>query len=137
VRIAASLQAAAEIAEWDAKLDAGIATYFRWMAEHPEVAVTTVVEVHRAGRRAMDARSRALTEWMRTVEGVAYLARQAGQEVEIDAAAGFAIILTAEAYVHEYAREGRLDRVVEKTAAVQALARALFAHGSTTSSQSA
>jgi AcrR family transcriptional regulator len=137
VRIAASLQAAADIAEWDAKLDAGIATYFRWMAEHPEVAVTTVVEVHRAGRRAMDARSRALTEWMRTVEGVAYLARQAGQEVEIDAAAGFAIILTAEAYVHEYAREGRLDRVVEKTAAVQALARALFAHGSTTSSQSA
>jgi AcrR family transcriptional regulator len=133
VRIAASLQAATEIPEWDAKLDAGIATYFRWMAEHPEVAVTTVVEVHRAGRRAMDARSRALSEWMRTIEGVAYLARQAGEPVEIDGAACFAIILTAEAYVHQHAREGRLERVVEKTAAVQALARAMFASGSISS----
>ena len=128
VRIAASLQAAAEIPEWDAKLDAGIATYFRWMAEHPEVAITTVVEVHRAGRRALDARGRALSEWMRTIEGVAYLARKAGANVEVDEEACFAIILTAEAYVHQYARGGRLERVVEKTAAMQAFARSLFAH---------
>jgi len=128
VRIAASLEAAAGVPDWDAKLDVGIATYFRWMAEHPEVAVTTVVEVHCAGRRAMAARSRALTDWMRTVEGVAYLARQAGTDVHIDEAACFAIILTAEAYVHEYARSGRLDQVVEKTEGVQALARALFAN---------
>jgi AcrR family transcriptional regulator len=127
VRIAASLNAAAEVAEWDAKLDVGIATYFRWMAEHPEVAVTTVVEVHCAGRQAIEARGRALGDWMRTVEGVAYLARQAGVKVEIDEASCFAIILTAEAYVHEYARAGRLELVVEKTEAVQWLARALFA----------
>jgi AcrR family transcriptional regulator len=137
VRIAASLQAAAEVPEWDAKLDVGIATYFRWMAEHPEVAVTTVVEVHCAGRRAMTARSKALREWMRTVAGVAYLARQAGVQVEVDEAACFAIILTAEAYVHEYAREGRLDQVVEKTEDVQALARALFAHGTAVGPQPA
>jgi AcrR family transcriptional regulator len=129
VRIGASLQAAAEVPEWDGKLDAGIAAYFRWMAEHPEVAVTTVVEVHCAGRRAMAARAGALHNWMRTVQGVAFLARQAGVQVEIDEAAAFAIILTAEAYVHEYAREGRLEQVVEKTAAVQELARALFAQG--------
>ena len=54
VRIAASLEAAAHCEAWDEKLDAGIATYFRWMAEHPEVAVTTVVEVHCAGPRALD-----------------------------------------------------------------------------------
>jgi AcrR family transcriptional regulator len=129
VRIAASLQAAGEVAEWDGKLDVGIATYFRWMAEHPEVAVTTVVEVHCAGRRALEARSRALADWTRTVEGVAYLARQAGVQVEIDAVACFAIILAAEAYVHEYARTGRLEQVVEKTAAVQAFARSLFVPG--------
>lgn len=127
VRIDASLQAAAEVAEWDGKLDAGIAAYFRWMAEHPEVAVTTVVEVHCAGRRALAARSRALDDWKRTVLGVAYLARQSGVEVQISEAAAFSIILTAEAYVHEYACAGRLEQVVEETASVQELARALFA----------
>ncbi len=127
VRIDASLQAAAEVDAWDGKLDAGIATYFRWMAEHPEVAVTTVVEVHCAGRQALAARGGALDDWMRTVLGVAYLARQAGVQVQISEAAAFAIILTAEAYVHEYARAGRLEQVVEKTGDVQQLARALFA----------
>ena len=97
------------------------------MAEHPEVAVTTVVEVHCAGRQALAARGRALDDWMRTVLGVAYLARQAGVQVQISEAAAFAIILTAEAYVHEYARAGRLEQVVEKTGDVQQLARALFA----------
>jgi AcrR family transcriptional regulator len=127
VRIAASLRAAAEVPEWYRKLEVGIATYFRWMAEHPEVAVTTVVEVHCAGRRALQARRRALEDWMRTIDGVAVLARQAGDEVSLVESASAAIILTAEAYVHEYARQGRLAEVQEQEAAVQALARSLFA----------
>ncbi len=126
VRIAASLDAASQCESWEEKLDAGIATYFRWMAEHPEVAVTTVVEVHCAGPRALDARSDALGGWTKTIEGVAVLARQAGVEVAIDPTACFAVIVTAEAYVHEYARMGRLAEVVERTADVQALARSLF-----------
>jgi hypothetical protein len=126
VRIGASLKAAAEVSDWHAKLDVGIATYFRWMAEHPEVAVTTVVEVHCAGRRALAARSQALNDWVRTVQGALYLARQAGEEVEIDETAALAIIVTAEAYVHEYARRRRLEDVVERTEAVQALARSLI-----------
>ncbi|HEY2719740.1 MAG TPA: TetR/AcrR family transcriptional regulator [Solirubrobacteraceae bacterium] len=133
VRIGASLLAAGEVAAWDAKLDVGIATYFRWMAEHPEVAITTVVEVHCAGRRALQARSKALAEWTRTVQGVAYLAREAGQQVEIGDTAAAAIILTSEAYVHDYALRGCLDEVVECTAEVQALARSLFALGSSRS----
>ncbi|HEY2182148.1 MAG TPA: TetR/AcrR family transcriptional regulator [Solirubrobacteraceae bacterium] len=126
VRIAASLEAAAKVDRWDEKLDAGIAAYFRWMAEHPEVAITTVVEVHCAGRRALDARGRALNNWMRTVAGVATLAREAGVDVEIDDAGCSAVILTAEAYVHDYARHGRLAKVVERTAEVQALGRRLM-----------
>jgi AcrR family transcriptional regulator len=126
VRIAASLDAAAKVERWDEKLDAGIAAYFRWMAEHPEVAITTVVEVHCAGRRALDARARALHNWMRTVAGVATLAREAGVAVEIDEAGCFAVILTAEAYVHEHARHGRLAEVVERTTEVQALGRRLM-----------
>jgi AcrR family transcriptional regulator len=129
VRIGASLEAAGKVEGWQGKLEAGIATYFRWMAEHPEVAVTTVVEVHAAGRGALKARSRALRDWMRTIEGVAALARQAGDEVELDEAAPAAIILTAESCVHDYALRGRLDRVVEREPSVQALARSLFAHG--------
>jgi AcrR family transcriptional regulator len=126
VRIRASLIAAAQVPDWKDKLDAGIATYFQWMAEHPEVAVATVVEVHAAGRRALKARSRALRDWMRTIEGVSALAREAGVEIEPGEAAYAAIILTAEAYVHEYALRGQLDHVVEKTADVQVLARTLF-----------
>jgi len=129
VRIEASLSAAGEVEAWDAKLDAGIAAYFRWMAEHPEVAVTTVVEVHSAGRRALAARSEALAQWMRTIQGVAHLARAAGDDVSIDETGCFAIILVSEAYVHEYARQRRLDEVVQMTGAVQAMARSLFARG--------
>lgn len=129
VRIKASLEAAAQVPGWQDKLDVGIAAYFRWMAEHPEVAVTTVVEVHCAGRSALEARGKALVGWMRTVEGLAVLAREAGADIELDETAAAAIILTAEAYVHEYARRGRLDRVVEKAPGVQALARSLFERG--------
>jgi AcrR family transcriptional regulator len=126
VRIGASLKAAREQIDWRGKLEAGIGTYFRWMSEHPEVAITTVVEVHRAGRQALKIRRLALEDWMRTLEGVAALARKAGDDVELDEAAYAAIILTSEAYVHEYARQGHLDRVVEKAPGVQALARSLF-----------
>jgi AcrR family transcriptional regulator len=125
-RIGASLQAAAAQEQWPAKLEAGIEAYFLWMAEHPEVAVTTVVEVHRAGRRVLDARRKALEDWMRTIEGVAAMAREAGVDVELDEAATAAIVLTAEAYVHEYARVGHLERVVEKAPLVRGLARRLF-----------
>ena len=52
------------------------------MAAHPEVAISTVVEVHGAGRRALEARARALKLWMRTLEGVAVLARRSGASVE-------------------------------------------------------
>jgi AcrR family transcriptional regulator len=128
--IKASLQAAAELAGWQEKLDAGIATYFRFMAEHPEVAISTVVEVHGAGRAGLQERERALRQWVRTIEGVAVLARRAGAAIGQPGEASFAaIVLTAEAYVHEYARRGRLARVQEKAAPVQALAHTLFAHG--------
>jgi AcrR family transcriptional regulator len=125
-RIGASLEAAAAVEPWREKLAAGIGAYFRWMADHPEVAVTTVVEVHRAGRQALEARSRALDAWARTLEGVAVLAARAGDPVSVDDAACKAILLTSEAYVHEYARRGRLEEVVECAPAVQALARRLF-----------
>jgi len=127
--ISASLEAAASVSGWQAKLDAGILTYFSFMAEHPEVAISTVVEIHSAGRRALEARSRALKKWMRTIEGLAILARREGVQLgDLDEVACAAIILAAEAYVHDYARRGRVEQVGERAAAVQALARTLFAH---------
>ncbi|HXB17020.1 MAG TPA: TetR/AcrR family transcriptional regulator [Solirubrobacteraceae bacterium] len=125
-RIGASLAAAAAVESWREKLHAGIGAYFQWMAEHPEVAVTSVVEVHRAGRGALELRSRALADWARTLEGVATLAREDGHELPIEEAEFLAILLTAEAFVHDYARHGKLDRVVEREPAVQALAAVLF-----------
>jgi AcrR family transcriptional regulator len=126
VRIRASLAAAEQESGWQDKLDAGIATYFRWMSEHPEVAVATVVEVHAAGRPALKVRSRALREWMRTIQGVAAMAREAGVAIELPEADCAAIVVAAEAYVHEYALRGRVQHVAEQASAIQALARTLF-----------
>jgi AcrR family transcriptional regulator len=128
--IGAALEAAAQVEPWHEKLEAGISTYFRWMAEHPEVARNTIIEIHEAGAEGLAARRKALHQWMRTIEGVAVLARRAGVELpELDEVAFAAIILAAEAYVHDYVRRGRVTRVREKTPAVIALARVLFEHG--------
>lgn len=128
--IGASREAAAQTPDWQGKLDAGIATYFRWMAERPEVAASTIVEVHKVGPRGLEARYRALRDWMRSLQGVAVLARRAGADIpELDEVAVAAIIVTAEAYVHDYARRGMVERVEEVTPRVQALARTLFDNG--------
>jgi AcrR family transcriptional regulator len=128
--ISAALEAAAAVEPWREKLEAGISTYFEWMAEHPEVARTTIIEIHEAGREGLAARSEALEQWMRTIEGVAVFARRAGEELpELDDVAFAAIILAAESYVHDYARRGCVSRVAEKTPAVLALANVLFRHG--------
>jgi AcrR family transcriptional regulator len=128
--ISASLDAAASVESWEEKLDAGIVTYFEWMAQHPETARSTVIEIHQAGPEGLKERSKALKQWIRTLEGVAVLARRSGAQLpEIDQVAFDAIILVAEAYVHDYARRGCVERVGEKAAAVQALARVVFEHG--------
>jgi AcrR family transcriptional regulator len=128
--IGAALEAAAAVEPWREKLEAGISTYFRWMAEHPEVARSTIIEIHEAGREGLAARSKALKQWMRTIEGVSVLARRAGEELpELDEVAFAAIILAAEGYVHDYARRGCVARVSERTPAVISLARVLFEHG--------
>jgi len=128
--IKASLQAAARVDSWEEMLEAGIVTYFRFMAEHPEVAVATVVEIHSAGRAGLKARNRALRQWMGTIEGVALLARREGVAIpELGEVGCAAIVLAAEAYVHEYARRNRVRKVEEKAPDVLALARTLFKHG--------
>jgi AcrR family transcriptional regulator len=128
--IDASLQAAAGAQGWKAKLEAGIATYFCFMAEHPEVAASTVLEIHGAGRRALAARSRALKRWMRTIEALPQLAAREGVTLapatEVAAAA---IVLTCESYVHDYARRGRVRRVEEAAPQALALAHTLVVHG--------
>jgi AcrR family transcriptional regulator len=124
--ITASLQAAQRVPGWQEKLDVGISTYFEWMAARPEVAVSTVVEVHSAGRRALQARDRALADWVRTLDGVAVLARRSGAEVRLENTAYLAIVLTAEAQVHDHALRGQVERVTERASEVVALARTLF-----------
>jgi len=128
--IKASLEAADRVPAWEEKLEAGILTYFRYMAEHPEVAVSTVVEIHSAGRAGLKARNRALRQWMGTIEGVAVLGRREGVQIpELGEVGCAAIVLASEAYVQEYARRNRVRKVQEKAADVLALARTLFKHG--------
>ena len=128
--IKASLEAADRVPAWEEKLEAGIVTYFRFMADHPEVAISTVVEIHSAGRAGLKARNRALRMWMGTIEGVALLGRREGVQIpELGEVGCAAIVLAAEAYVQEYARRNRVRKVQEKAADVLALARTLFKHG--------
>ncbi len=128
--IGAALDAAAAVEPWREKLEAGISTYFQWMAEHPDVARCTIIEIHEAGAEGLAARAHALEQWMRVIEGVAVLARRAGEDLpRLDDVAFAAIILTAESYVHDYARRGCAVRVTERAPAVIALARVLFERG--------
>ena len=128
--IKASLEAADRVPGWEEKLEAGIVTYFRYMAEHPEVAISTVVEIHSAGRAGLKARNRALRQWMGTIEGAAVLGRREGVHIpELGEVGCAAIVLASEAYVQEYARRNRVRKVHEKAADVLALARTLFKHG--------
>lgn len=124
--IGASVAAAASAADWRGKLDAGISASFRWAAEHPEASVTCIVQVHSVGARGLEARSRALRKWTRMLEGVAMRARHEGMACEHGEVVYSAIVLTAEGYVHDYARRGCVNRVQEKAQPVQALARMLF-----------
>ena len=65
-------------------------------------------------------------------QGLLVLARREGVRLpDLDEVACAAIILAAEAYVHDYARRGEIERVPERAPAVQELARALFVHGVT------
>lgn len=128
--IRASLEAAAKEPAWRDKLDVGIATYFRWMAEHPEVATSTIVEIHNVGPGGLEARRNALQDWIRVVESVAVIARRSGEKLPAPGEVAYtAIIVTAESYVHEYARRGAVGQVAEVTSRIQALARSLFEHG--------
>src|ERR1700751_2452131 len=125
--INAAVEAAAAVATWREKLEAGISTYFQWMSDHPEVARSTIIEIHEAGREGLAERGKALKQWMRTIEGVAILARRAGEDLpELDEVAFSAIVLASEAYVHDYARRGCVASVEETAPAVIALAGVLF-----------
>jgi AcrR family transcriptional regulator len=124
-----SLSEAEASTAWRERLRVGIGSYFRWMSEHPELAVTTVVEVHRAGRRALDARAQALDDWSRSLRGVAELAAEAGEPVHLEDVVYRAILLASESYVHEYARRGETERVIERASLVQEFAMIQFESG--------
>src|SRR5438874_11444801 len=72
--IAASIEAAAAVEPWREKLEAGISRYFEWMAEHPEVARITIIELHAAGAEGLGAASQASRQWSRSTTGFANLA---------------------------------------------------------------
>jgi AcrR family transcriptional regulator len=92
---------------WEA-LEAGIAAYFRWGAEHPNASATFVVEIHTAGAEALARRARIIERFNELVaQAPGLAARGHGTEARLPSAAIPAVTYTMDAMSHEYVRQGR------------------------------
>lgn len=104
-------------------LDAGIARYFTWFAEHPTAAATFVVEVHTAGSQALDRRAEIHQRYQAFIASAAEaLAQECGQEVKLPASSA-AAASTIDAMTHDYVRQRRTDELPGLVPEAQKLAR--------------
>lgn len=90
-------------------LQVGIATYFSWFASHPQVAATFVVEVHRAGPRALARRS-AIHARFRSLVARA-LEQPADGSGPVPSCSAMAVIATIDALTHDCLRRGAADEL--------------------------
>lgn len=108
-QLAEQLSAAIErdiIGERDPRraLQIGIATYFQWGADHPQVAATFVVEVHTAGPRALARRSIIHARFRELVARALHQAPDLG--VRLPSCAPMAVTATIDAMTHDCLRRG-------------------------------
>jgi len=115
---------------WREALDLGIATYFAWFAERPEVAAAFLVEIRVVGGRALDARARVIEEMTGRLRLLGERARHEQHEPpELDGIAYMSIIATTDELAHDYVRRGRTRALPELIAPSQELARYVFLGG--------
>lgn len=105
-------------------LEAGIARYFTWFAEHPSAAATFVVEVHTAGPAALARRAEIHARFR---ELVALAPRAAagrnGKSKPLPSTAIEAVTYTHDQMTHDYVRQRRTAELPELIPAAQEIAR--------------
>jgi AcrR family transcriptional regulator len=104
-------------------LELGIAKYFTQFADHPRAAATFVVEIHRAGERALARRAEIHARYRELVAlAPKAVERQRTGNSQPPAAAVEAVTYTIDAMTHDYVRQGRAHELPELIPAAQELA---------------
>jgi AcrR family transcriptional regulator len=118
----------AEAASWREALDVGVAAYFRWFSERPEVARAFLVEIRVVGGQALEARRGVLDAMTRRVRLLGERARHEDPSLpELDDIAYASVIATTDELAHDHVRRGRTSELTELIAPSQRLARYIFA----------
>jgi AcrR family transcriptional regulator len=119
-----------DVADWRRALDLGIATYFEWFSERPEVAAAFLVEIRVVGGAALEARARVLAAMTHRMKLLGQRARREQPELpELEDVAFTGIIATLDELAHDYVRQGRTAKLGELIAPSQYLARLIIAGG--------
>jgi AcrR family transcriptional regulator len=116
-----------EVATWREALDIGVATYFDWFSERPEVAAAFLVEIRVVGGRALEARSRVLDQMTHRVRLLGERARREEPHLpKLEHVAYASIITTTDELAHDYVRRGNAARLTELIEPSQSFARYIF-----------
>ena len=112
---------------WQEALDLGIAAYFDWFSERPEVASAFLVEIRVVGGAALEARARVLEQMTHRLRLLGRRARREQPELpELDGVAYASIIATLDELAHDHVRRGKTARLTELIDPCQRLARYIF-----------
>jgi AcrR family transcriptional regulator len=115
------------VESWREALDRGIATYFEWFSERPEVAAAFLVEIRAVGGRALDARARVIEEMTRRMRLLGGRARREEPALpELEDLAYASIITVTDELAYDYVRRGRPRELPDLIAPAQRLARYIF-----------
>lgn len=112
---------------WQEALELGIATYFDWFSDRPEVATAFLVEIRVVGGRAPAARAQVIGAMTNRVRLLGERARR--EEPDLPALEDISyrsIIATLDELAYDYVRLGRTDELGELTGPCQRLAAYTF-----------
>jgi len=124
---AAVVSSGRDAAAWREALDLGIATYFHWFSERPEVAAAFLVEIRAVGGRALEARADVITQMTHRMRLLGERARREEPTLpKLDEIAYASIITVTDELAHDYVRQGRASELAELIGPSQYLARYIF-----------
>jgi AcrR family transcriptional regulator len=104
-------------------LEAGIARYFTWFAEHPSAAATFVVEVHTAGPEALARRARIHERFRGLIAFAPKAAARRGEaKTKLPSAAVEAVTYAIDQMTHDYVWQRRAAELPALIPAAQELA---------------
>jgi AcrR family transcriptional regulator len=114
--------------DWREALDLGIAAYFQWFSERPEVAAAFLVEIRVVGGAALEARARVVAAMTHRMKLLGQRARREQPDLpELEDVAYMSIIATLDELAHDRVRRGRTGELGELIGPSRYLARLIIA----------